>query len=154
MFHQLHTSSSRNSHSQLCVDLSQPLQSEPSVSLQNPTLLNWYKYPYVILPRHLPSGLNRSSCHYLPITHYAPHPFAACLPICLIGHSTVTQHPLLTPSFHHSSACLPNQSSSCYLLITHYSHHHSSVCLLSDTQALVILFAASPTEFQYKLSHS
>ena len=130
MVHQLHTTSSRNSHSQLCVDFSQPLQSEPSVSLQNPTLLNWYKCPYVNLPRHLPSGLNWSSRCYLLITCYAPHPFAACLPICLIGHLTITQHLLLTPSFHHSSAHLPNWSSHCYLLITHYICQYSLSSIL------------------------
>ena len=130
MFHWLRTSSSRNSHSQLCVDFSQPLQSEPSVSLRNPTLLNWYKCPYVNLPCHLPSSLNWSSCCYLLITHYAPHPFAACLPICLIGHPTITQHLLLTPSFRHLSAHLPNWTSHCYLLITHYVHQYSLSSIL------------------------
>ena len=130
MFHRLRTSSSRNSHSQLCVDFSQPLQSELSVSLRNPTLLNWYKCPYVNLPHHLPSGLNWSSCRYLLITRYTPHPFAACLPVCLIGHPAVTRHPLLTPSFRHSSARLPNWTSRRYLLITHYVHQYSLSSIL------------------------
>ena len=114
------------------VDLSQPPQSEPSISLQNPTLLNWYKDPYVNLPHHLPSGLNQSSCHYLLVTHYTPHHFAACLPICLIGHPIIIQCLLLTPSVCHSSAHLPNWSSCCYLLITHYSLHLFTICPLTS----------------------
>ena len=130
MFHRLRTSSGRNSHSQLCVDFSQPLQSELSVSLRNPTLLNWYKCPYVNLPRHLPSGLNWSSRRYLLITRYAPHPFATCLPICLIGNPAITRCSLLTPSFCHLSAHLPNQTSLRYLLIAHYIHQYSLSSIL------------------------
>ena len=64
--------------------------------------------------------------------------FATCLPVCLIGHPAVTWRPLLTPSFRHSSAYLPNWTSRCYLLITHYvcqyNHKRQAVIVLSSAE--------------------
>ena len=62
-----------------------------------------------------------------PLPAYNPLPFATCLPICLIGHPAVT---LLTPSFRHSSARLPNWTSRHYLLITHYVRQYSLTSIL------------------------